>query len=232
MSKFIYLAQPIDLGTTSSTLTKFLDNVTRQVVVYRPAGAWSVPRQLHPNASLQEVNHYAMMGSAAVLAVLPHTSSIGVPSETALAANAGKLVIVLADHEVVERSWFLPWLEQRYANLMIVPYVEKNGGVVYPGGDLLDVEPGQDLTKYLASRLLLAAIGWTGLARDLMFSLEDGRAPTLDDVARLDEMFPTHELDPGSRLRGNRVIDYLRSHVRCTDTDYTRDNENENENEN
>lgn len=123
-AQFVYLAQPIDLAQVSPALMDVVDRCLASSVVYSPAGAWSVPAdyEQRPDPSLQRVNNAALESARAVFAVITGQASLGVPAEVMMAAQVGTPVVLLVDHQVYERSWFLAWLEQQPAVVRVYTY--------------------------------------------------------------------------------------------------------------
>lgn len=123
-AQFVYLAQPIDLSQANPALMDVVDRCLASSVVYSPAGAWSVPAdyEQRPDPSLQQVNGVALDRARVVFAVITGKASLGVPAEVAIAMTSGTPVVLLVDPEVLNRSWFLAWLEVQPAVVKVYTY--------------------------------------------------------------------------------------------------------------
>lgn len=133
-AQFAYLAQPIDLAQVSPALMDVVDRCLASSVVYSPAGAWSVPAdyEQRPGPSLQQVNGYALDRARVVFAVITGQASLGVPAEVMMAVQSDTPVVLLVDPKVLDRSWFLAWLEAQPAVVKVYTYnVEQEREIRY-----------------------------------------------------------------------------------------------------
>lgn len=158
-AQFVYLAQPIDLSRANPHLMAQVRECLATSVVYSPAGAWSVPADFQPgpDASLQRVNNAALESARAVFAVITGQASLGVPAEVAMAALAGTPVVLLVDHQVYQRSWFLAWLEQQPAVVQVYTYhihSERDSQVYNASAAVGDVEVVQESTQVILTTSL------------------------------------------------------------------------------
>lgn len=111
MSRFVYLARPIDQAASSPKLANLTVAVFEALRdagfgVYRPHWAFAVPKEMEPGSEIEAINRAALRECCALLAILPAgTPTIGVPMEIEQARQAGKPVAVLTD--LTSAAWSL-----------------------------------------------------------------------------------------------------------------------------